>query len=203
MTRRSVSLGVPSAALGRSSSSTVEITQLLRAWSAGDHEAAERLFEAVYPRLRRLVAARLAAAREPHQTTDIVNDLYLRLERQRRVAWSDRNHFFAIAARVVRRVLVDHARGRSTLRRGAGPRLVGLHHVSLAADAPTADLLTLDRALDELAAINLTALRVVELRCFGGLTLDETAATMGVGRATAVRGWRFARNWLVQRLRGP
>jgi RNA polymerase sigma factor (TIGR02999 family) len=179
-----------------------EITRLLKAWTSGDADAADRLFHLVYPQLHRLVSRRLELMRpgEILQTTDVVHETYLRLAGQRSVTWNDRVHFFAIAARLVRRVLVDQARRRRRLRRGAGTLSLGVDEVKLAVEAPAVDLLALDLALSELAAINLTAARVVDLRYFAGLSVEETAGALGMGRATAVRAWRFARSWLGQRL---
>jgi RNA polymerase sigma factor (TIGR02999 family) len=179
-----------------------EITHLLRAWASGDTAAGDRLFGLIYPQLRRLVSRRITMRRpgEFLQTTDLLHETYLRLAQQRRIDWSGRAHFFAIAATLARRVIVDHARNGSRQRRGAGALHLALDDVVLAAEAPRVDILALDRALTELASIQPTASRVVDLRYFGGLSLDETADALGLGRATAVRAWRFARSWLGQRL---
>lgn len=182
-----------------------EITTLLRAWTAGDAAAGDRLFRLIYPQLHRIVSRRLRAERygEVLQTTDLLHETYLRLARQRQVSWNDRAHFFAVAATLVRRVIVDHLRHGSRRRRGGSARHVSLEEVVLPAQSPRVDVLALDHALTELAGINLTASRVVDLRYFGGLSLEETADALGLGRATAVRAWRFARSWLGQRLFGP
>jgi RNA polymerase sigma factor (TIGR02999 family) len=181
---------------------TGEITGLLRAWTEGDAEAGDRLFEAIYPQLHRVVSRRLLSDRagDRLQTTDLLHETYLRLADQKRLTWNDRSHFFAIAATLVRRVVVDHARHRRRLRRGAGSKHVDLDAVELPVEIPLVDLVALDTALTELAAINSTAARVVELRYFAGLSQEETADVLGIGRATAVRAWRFARSWLRQRL---
>jgi RNA polymerase sigma-70 factor, ECF subfamily len=182
-----------------------EITTLLRAWTSGDEEAGDRLFRLIYPQLHRVVSRRLRAERPAGnlQTTDFLHETYLRLVRQRQVDWKDRAHFFAVAATLVRRVIVDHLRHGSRRRRGGGSRQVSVDEVVLAVTAPPVDLLALDRALTELAVVNPTASRVVDLRYFGGLSLEETADVLGLGRATAVRTWRFARSWLGQRLAVP
>ena len=182
-----------------------EITALLRAWTSGEPGAGDHLFRLIYPQLHRVVSRRLRAERSGQalQTTDLLHETYLRLAQQRQVSWNDRAHFFAVAATLVRRVIVDHVRNGSRRRRGGGARHLSLDDVVLAEAAPRVDVLALDHALGELADINLTASRVVELRYFGGLSLEETAAVMGLGRATAVRAWRFARSWLGQRLHAP
>jgi RNA polymerase sigma factor (TIGR02999 family) len=179
-----------------------EFTRLLRGWASGDAAAGDRLFELIYPQLRRIVKRRLSLRRpgELLQTTDLLHETYLRLTRQHRTDWNNRAHFFAIAATVARRVIVDHARHAARRHRRAGGLSLALDEVVLAAAPPRVDLVALDRALDELAAIDRSAARVVDLRYFGGLSLEETADALGIGRATAVRAWRFARAWLGQRL---
>jgi RNA polymerase sigma-70 factor, ECF subfamily len=178
------------------------ITTLLRAWTAGDDDAGERLFGLVYPQLHRVVSSYLRAQRpgEVLQTTDLLHETYLRLSRQNRVTWNDRAHFFAVASTVVRRVLVDQVRRTRRLRRGGGAHTLSIDDLPLAAADSQVDLLALDEALNELEAIHHTAARVVDLRYFGGLSIEETADALGMGRATAVRAWRFARSWLAQRL---
>lgn len=179
-----------------------EITGLLRAWTAGDAEAGEQLFEAIYPQLRRVVSRRLSSDRagDRLQTTDLLHETYLRLADQKRLTWNDRGHFFAIAATLVRRVVVDDVRRRRRLRRGSGVRHLDLDEVELPVEIPLVDVVALDAALTELAGINPTAARVVDLRYFAGLSQEETADVLGIGRATAVRAWRFARSWLRQRI---
>jgi RNA polymerase sigma factor (TIGR02999 family) len=181
---------------------TGEITGLLRAWTAGDADAGERVFKLIYPQLHRVVSRRLTSDRagDRLQTTDLLHETYLRLADQKRLTWNDRSHFFAIAATLVRRVVVDQVRHRRRLRRGAGARHVSLDDVELPIEIPLVDVVALDTALTELAAINITAARVVDLRYFAGLSQEETADVLGIGRATGVRAWRFARSWLRQRL---
>jgi RNA polymerase sigma-70 factor, ECF subfamily len=179
-----------------------EITGLLRAWTAGDAEAGERVFKIIYPQLHRVVSRRISSDRagDRLQTTDLLHETYLRLADQKRLTWNDRAHFFAIAATLVRRVVVDKVRHGRRQRRGAGARHVHLDDVELPIEVPLVDVVALDTALTELAAINLTAARVVDLRYFAGLSQEETADVLGIGRATGVRAWRFARSWLKQRL---
>jgi RNA polymerase sigma factor (TIGR02999 family) len=180
-----------------------EITVLLNEWAAGDAEAGERLFKIIYPQLRRVVSNRFRFRRSGRavQTTDLLHDTYLRLAEQKRVTWNDRAHFFAVAATLVRRVIVDHARRRARRRRGAGAVHLALDDVPVAVELPPVDVVDLDRALHELAAIDLTALRVVELRYFVGFSVEQAADILGLGRSTAVRAWNFARAWLGERLK--
>ncbi|MEO1336328.1 MAG: ECF-type sigma factor [Myxococcota bacterium] len=199
MNRKSDNVGQPSEPASEPLPNEETLTQLLHDWSAGHAEAEARLFGLLYPSLRRIAANALREERPSAtlQTTDLVHESYLLLSQQRE-AWQNRAHFFAIAARVVRRVLVDHARRKKRDRRGAGAVHVPLDQVHLVAD--DAGLLAVDRALVELAEINSGAARLVELRYFGGLSIDEAANVIGCGRSTVVRSWRFARAWLHQRL---
>jgi RNA polymerase sigma factor (TIGR02999 family) len=176
-----------------------DITALLRDWSGGDREALERLVPIVYAELRRLAAAQLRAERPDHtlQPTALVHETYLRLAEQRSVAWANRSHFFRIAARIMRRILVDHARRRRALKRGSDPlRLVisDAEPVDPVDRAP--ELVALDAALDSLERVDPQQARIVELRFFGGLTVEETADAAGVSTATVKREWRTARAWL-------
>lgn len=181
-----------------------QLTTLLRAWAAGDDDAEATLFAEIYPRLHRLAHNKLRgeASGRPLETTELVHETYLRLVHQRRVDWRCRGHFFAMAATLIRRILVDQARRRRSSKRGSGALHVTLADADLPHCPPALDLLALDRALVELAAIRQTAARVVELRFFAGLGIDETAMILHVGRTTVVRQWRFARAWLTERLVG-
>lgn len=181
------------------------ITDYLRAWEQGDDGALERLLPMVYAELRAIAAKHLGAERPGHtlQPTALANEAYLRLRGLGDVPWHDRAHFFAIASRIMRRLLVDHARAKGAHKRGADvPRVQlteGLHAgAESALDA--AELIDLDRALDELAAEEPRLARFVELRFFGGLDVDEAAALLGCSKRTAMRDWAFARAWLLQRL---
>lgn len=181
---------------------TAEVTALLQAWSGGDREAGDRLFARVYRRLHRLAAHRLAREPSPDllQTTDLMHEAYLRLASQRQVTWRNRAHFFAVAARLIRRILLDQAKHRKRHKRGAGAAHVPLDAVDPGGPGPDLDLMALAEALDRLAEIDPLAVRVVRLRYFAGLSLEEVAEVLGVGRATVVRSWRFARAWLGRQL---
>jgi RNA polymerase sigma factor (TIGR02999 family) len=172
---------------------------LLRAWRAGDDAARDRLLPIVYQDLRRRAAAHLRRDRPGHtlRPTDLVHDTYLRLCAQN-PAWESRDHFFGVASRLMRQILVDHARARRAVKRGAGLRVTLADDVA-AAERP--DLLDLDAALDALAALDERQARLVELRYFGGLTLEETAGVLGVSLATANREWAMAKAWLFRRLK--
>ncbi len=178
------------------------ITQLLREWSQGSPEAGDRLFAAVYPDLKGLARQHLAreAFGAPLRPTELVNEAYLRLAAQSRCEWQSRNQFFALAATFIRRILVDQAKHRLRRKRGEGVVPLSLEDVQLPSVGPSVDLLALDRALVELAGIRMSAARVIELRCFAGLSLEETADALGTSRATVLRTWRFARAWLGRKL---
>lgn len=189
------------------SSPSPDVTGLLLAWGRGDQSAADRLVPAVYDELHR--QAERAMRREGHehtlQATALVHESYLRLVDQRRVEWRSRAHFFAIAATVMRRVLVDHARARLTAKRGGGAAPITLAGAGAGAADEGADeveLLALHDALERLAVIDPEQARLVELRYFGGLTIEETADALGVSPATVKREWALARAWLRREL-GP
>ena len=177
------------------------MTALLLAWTEGDEGARTRLIDAVYDELRRLARAYLRRERPDHSLapTALVHEAYLKLVDQRRVQWQNRAHFFAIAAHLMRRILVDHARARSAAKRG-GSR-VALEDVELATPPVDVDLLALDAALEKLAALDARQSRLVELRFFAGLTVDEAAAAIDVAPITVKRDWALARGWLFRELR--
>jgi RNA polymerase sigma-70 factor (ECF subfamily) len=179
-----------------------ELTAVLRAWSEGDPAAEAKLLPLVYDQLRRQAAHQLRRERPGHSLspTAVVHELYLRLVPQERASWVNRTQFFAVASRLIRRVLVDHARARRTAKRAGGWQRVTLADDVAEAGPPDLDLLALDRALEELAALDARRARLVELRYFGGLSLDETAAALGVSAATVSREWQLARAWLHRRL---
>ena len=204
---RSSDGGAPS---GRAS----EVTALLAAWSRGDASAYDRLVPLVYSELREMAGRYLRRERPDHtlQPTALVHEAYLRLVDQTSARWSNREQFFAIAAQAMRRILVDHARGRDARKRGgdvvrvplddAGETPGGPDAAATAAGPREADLVDLDDALRELAGLDPELVKVVELRYFAGLTIEETAAARGVSPATVKREWAAARAWLFRRLRG-
>ena len=179
-----------------------ELTALLQAWSAGDRSAEAKLLPLVYAQLRRQAEGQLRRERKNHtlRPTAVVNELYIRLAGQHRAAWANREHFFAVAAQLMRRVLVDHAREHGARKRAGGWQRVALDEGIPGEQPRDADLLALDTALDELAALDLRRARLVELRYFGGLTLEETADALGISPATVSREWQLARAWLHRRL---
>jgi len=178
------------------------VTGLLQAWAEGDLQARDRLMPLVYEELRRLAAAYLRRERTDHtlQPTALVHEAYLRLIGQQRVAWQNRAHFFGIAAQMMRRILVDHARSRRRGKRLGAAVRVTLDDRIGAASAPDDELLLLDRALDELAAIDPRQGQIVVLRYFGGLSESQVAKVLAVSRSTVTREWQIARGWLYRRV---
>ena len=178
------------------------VTALLAEASGGNASAMERLVAAVYPELRAIAASHLRRERPGHtlQPTALVHELYLKLVDQRRVDWTDRTHFFAVAAKVMRRILVDHARRRKSEKRGGGVTPVTIGMAVDAAVEESFDVVALDVALENLEKIYPQQARVVELRFYGGLTIDETAQAMAVSPATISREWTMARAWLRRAL---
>ena len=181
-----------------------QVTRLLRKWQGGDREALDRLMPAVHDELKRLARIHMRGERDGHslQPTALVNEVYLRLAELQAMNWQDRAHFFAMASRLMRRVLVDAARAREAGKRGGSAIRVSFVEGRLA-DAranETLDLLALDAALTALAAGDERKARVVELRFFGGLSVEETAAVLGVSVETVARDWRFAKLWLRREL---
>lgn len=173
-----------------------DVTALLKEWSGGDRRALERLMPLVYDELRKLAASYLREERPDHtlQPTALVHEAYIRLTNQRDVVWQNRAHFFGIAAQMMRRILVDHARKRQAAKRDAAAWRVSTDVEDAADRAP--ELLALDRALSSLEEMDPQQARVVELRFFGGLTVEETAVVAGVSPATVKREWRTAKAWL-------
>jgi RNA polymerase sigma factor (TIGR02999 family) len=179
-----------------------DITALLVAWSKGDREALESLIPRVDEELRRIAIRYLERERpDPTlQTTALVNEAYLRLIDAQQVRWQDRAHFFAVSARIMRRILVDHARARQTARRGGGLRPVSLDEALVVSPERTSDLVAIDDALNELSKMDPRRGQVVELRFFGGLSVEETAEVLGISPATVMRDWTVARLWLMREL---
>ena len=180
------------------------VTELLLAWSDGDEAALDRLMPLVEAELRRLARGYMGRERPGHtlQATALVNEAFLRLTEARRVRWQDRAHFLGISARLMRRVLVDHARARGYQKRGGGAQRVTLDEGLVASPDAGLDVLALDRALEALARIDDRKSRTIELRFFGGLSVDETAAVLRVSPDTVKRDWRLAKLWLMRELDG-
>jgi RNA polymerase sigma factor (TIGR02999 family) len=175
-----------------------EITLLLARWSSGDKAALDELIPLVYPELRRL--ARIFMGREDSghtlQTSALINEAYLRLVNHQEVDWQDRAHFFAVASQVMRHILVDHARRHRYGKRGGGAAHVPIDEVAIVCDERAVELIALDDALTRLAAIDERKSQIVELRFFGGLTVEETAELMKLAPITIMREWRAAKAWL-------
>ena len=180
------------------------VTELLRAWSDGDDGALARLTPLVETELRRLARGYMGRERRGHtlQPTALVNEAFLRLTDARHVRWQDRAHFLGISARLMRRVLVDHARARAFRKRGGGAQRVTLDEGLIASSEPALDLVALDLALETLAAADVRKSRVIELRFFGGLSVEETAEVLHVSPQTIKRDWRLAKLWLLRELDG-
>jgi len=180
------------------------VTQLLKAWSDGDEHALEALLPLVEAELRRLARGYMRRERRDHtlQTTALVNEAFVRLVDAHDIQWRDRAHFVGIAARLMRRVLVDHARARGYKKRGGGAANVPFEDGMMVSPAPDVDVVALDRALDALAAIDARKSRVVEMRFFGGMSVEETAEALAVSADTVKRDWRLAKLWLLRELKG-
>jgi len=179
-----------------------DISVLLRAWSDGDQSALEKLTPIVYDELHGLARRYMKRERPGHslQTSALVNEAYLRLMDYKRIQWQDRAHFFAVASQVMRRILVEHARRRN-LKRGGGVQHISLEQVA-SVGGEDMDFVELDRALNALARIDPRKVRVVEMRFFGGLSVEETAEVLQVSTVTVKRDWRSARAWLYRELTG-
>jgi RNA polymerase sigma factor (TIGR02999 family) len=179
-----------------------EVTQLLIAWSNGEEEALEKLVPLIYDELRRI--ARRYMKREPAghtlQTTALVNEAYLRLIEQKGMKWQNRAHFFAISAQLMRRILVSMARARYANKRGGEARQVSLDEALVISEERAAELVALDDAMNELAALDPRRSRVVELRYFGGLSVEETAEVLNISPETVMRDWKRAKAWLYTEL---
>ena len=171
---------------------------MLVAWSDGDAAARDELMPLVYEELRRLAHRYMGRERICHtlQTSGLVNEAYLRLIDQSKVQWQNRAHFFGIAAQIMRRILVDYARSRGCARRGGDARQVSLDEASIVSEERTAEVIALDDALKGLAEIDLRKSRIVELRFFGGLSIEETAEVLAVSPGTVMRDWTLAKAWL-------
>jgi RNA polymerase sigma factor (TIGR02999 family) len=179
-----------------------EVTQLLQLWSGGEETALEKLVPLVYGELHRL-ARRYMAQERPGQTlqvTALVNEAYLRLVDSRQASWQNRAHFFAVCAQLMRRILVDRARSRRAQKRGIGAPALELDEALVVAQGRSTDLVALDDALKDLAALDPRKGQVVELRFFGGLSVEETAEVLKVSKETVMRDWKLAKSWLRREL---
>ena len=181
-----------------------EITQLLRAWSAGDQEAMARLIPLVYEELHRMAGMQMRLERRDHtlQPTALVNELYLKFADRQSPHWRDRAHFFAVAARAMRQILVDYARVRDAGKRGGEETRLSLDDVTVSIGPPTLDILALDLALQRLAELDERQARLVELRVFSGLTIEECAEVLGCSHATVSREWSHAQAGLRREILG-
>ncbi len=179
-----------------------EVTRLLLDWGGGNHAALDELMSLVYDELRRLARRYMTGERTGHtlQTTALVNEAYLRLVDQQSVRWQNRAHFFGIAARLMRQILVDHARGRQAAKRGGGQMLLSVSALDRIGAREDVNLVELDEALRRLETVDEQKSRIVELRYFGGLTIEETAEALGVSPATVKRDWTMVRAWLRREL---
>jgi len=179
-----------------------DITALLGAWSRGNSSALNQLLPLVYAELRRIAGRQLRSERVNHtlQPTALVHEVYLRLVDQRKVDWQNRAHFFGVAAQVMRRILVDHARRHSASKRGEGVRCVSIDEAKEVAASNEIPILALDHALARLEEVDPDLAKIVELRAFGGLTIEEAAHVLNVSPSTAKRDWRTAKAWLNREL---
>jgi RNA polymerase sigma-70 factor (ECF subfamily) len=179
-----------------------EVTQLLKAWTTGDEQALEKLTPLVYEQLRRVAQHHMAGQRPGHilQTTALVNEVYLQLLDCGQMNWQDRAHFFAMSAQLMRRILIDFARSRGSQKRGGDALHVSLDEAPSVCKEADPNLLALDDALKALASVDERKSRVVELRFFGGLSVEETAAVLKVSPETVMRDWRLAKLWLLREL---
>jgi RNA polymerase sigma-70 factor, ECF subfamily len=182
---------------------TGDVSQLLYAWSGGDPNALESLTPIVYRELHRLASHYMKRERPGHslQTTALVNEAYMRLVDYKRMQWQNRAHFFAVSAQLMRRILVEHAR-RHNLKRGGGVQQVSLDQAAVVGSGRASDLVALDDALDALARLDARKVRVVEMRFFGGLSVEETAEVLKVSAVTVMRDWSTAKAWLYRELTG-
>ncbi len=183
-------------------SARAELTQLLVAWTGGDEKALETLSRAVYDELRRLARNYMRGERPGHtlDATALVHEAFVRIIDWKSVEWKSRAHFFAVASQMMRRILVDHARARRNLKRGGEWKQLSLSAVEFLPENRRTDLLDIDEALETLKRVDARKAKVVELRFFGGLTVEETAAVLDVSSDTVLNDWRFAKAWLLREL---
>ena len=182
--------------------SSTDVTQLLLDWNNGNKAALEQLMPAVYKELRKIAARYLRGERSGHtlQPTALVHEAYLRLIDRTQVNWQNRAHFLGTAATLMRHILVDHARARNAAKRGGGEYKISLNEALISFEPPDLDLVVLDEALEELAVLDPQQSRVIELRFFGGLSVEETAVVIGISPTTVRRDWATAKLWLRRRM---
>lgn len=180
-----------------------EVTVLLRAWSEGDSAAPERLAPLIYAELQKLARRSMRRENPQHtlETGALINEAYLRLADWKNARWENRAHFYGVASQIMRRVLVDYARARNNQKRGGGARPISLEDTIAASPVRGADIVALDEALERLSALDPRKGRVVELRFFGGLSVEETAAVLEISPFTVIRDWNFAKVWLHREIR--
>jgi RNA polymerase sigma factor (TIGR02999 family) len=180
-----------------------EVTGLLKAWNAGDEQALQKLTDMVYQDLHRAAHRYMRGERASHtlQTTALIHEVYLRLVGVQQISWQGRAHFLAVCARLMRRVLIDFARERAYQKRGGGAIHISLDDAPAMSSRPDPGLLALDDALKSLAAVDARKAQVVELRFFGGLTVEETAEALAISIETVMRDWRLAKTWLLREIR--
>ena len=181
-----------------------DVTQMLEAIRTGDESAPERLLALVYDELRRLAHGYMKNERGDHtlQATALVHEAYIQLVDWKNVSWQNRAHFFAAAAQMMRKILVDHARGKNALKRGGGVHTISLDEAVSFPNRSEVNLLSMDDSLNELASFDPQQAKIVELRFFGGLTIEETAHALGISDSTVKRDWQIAKAWLHKRLTG-
>ncbi|SPF44763.1 RNA polymerase, sigma-24 subunit, ECF subfamily [Candidatus Sulfotelmatobacter kueseliae] len=179
-----------------------QVSELLASWNNGDAKAREALMPLVYDELRKLAASHLRRERNDHtlQPTALVHEVYLRLAEQKNVQWQDKSHFFGVTANLMRRILVDHARAHLADKRGSGLPKVSLNEAIAMSRERPAELLALDESLTQLAATDPQQSRIVELRVFAGLTIEQTAEVLGISPATVKRDWNLAKAWLLREI---
>ncbi len=190
--------------MGECNAGKVQVTELLVAWNNGEESALAQLLPVVEMELRRIAHDYMRRERGNHtlQTSALVNEAYVKLIDQRDVRWQNRSHFFALSAQIMRRILLSHARDRVAQKRGAGADHVELDDAVILTKEKSAELIALDDALEKLAKFDKTKSRIVELRYFGGLTLEETAEALGIAPVTVSVNWRLAKAWLAREIRG-
>lgn len=178
------------------------MTNLLRCWSAGDQQALERLIPVLYAELHRTARAYMRRERVDHtlQATALLNEAFLRIVNVHETNWEDRTHFFKLASQMMRRILVDHARSRQNLKRGGAARQISLEESAFISPSTSAGLVALDDALQALEKVDARKARVVELRFFGGMSVEETAAALNVSPQTVLRDWKLSKSWLMREM---